>query len=409
MKKLGSIFFYEGYVGVAPTIINIAKIFDKSGYLVDIYATENEYPPPGKIGAEVETIYFRKVFKVVEFLKTTKLKIFAKFKGLVPVFKASIFAFQSLIHFFYSRAGRVGGNINIGVDIYGSVAALINSYILKQKFVFLSLELGMNPDEFKGFAIIVNKLANAAYKRAECVIVQDEERFETLCEIYHYRHPKVFYLPNSSFALEQQDTDTTNFFREKFNLSQEQFPYIVLQAGMINETVCAKPLAQAFASIDNGCALIFHERAARQAGDPYIESLRQINSKNLFLSLEPLPYDQIDKIYTSSTIGLAFYQPSKETGDDFLKIAKASGKLPQYLKHSKPILVSDLPSLSKLVEQYQCGLVIKEPSDPHEMKSALAQIIINYETYSSNAKACFEAEFDFGKKMEPILSFIESL
>jgi len=411
MKKSCSIFFYEGYVGVAPTIINLSKIIEKFGYSVTIYSTQNEYPSPGKIGTDVKVIDFRKEFTLIELLKESKSKILAKFKGLVPVAKAGIFSFQSVIDFFLNQPKNSQENINIGVDIYGSVAALIKAYIFQEKFLFLSLELGEKPDSFRGFATILKYLTNSAYQKAAAVIVQDEERFESLCDNYQYRHPKVFYLPNSPLGIDEQSPpiDPTNYFREKFNLSEERFPYIALQAGMINGTVHAQTLAKTFLSIDNGCALVLHERQARSEKDAYIESLRQINSQNLFLSLEPLPYDQIDRIYTSSTIGLVFYNPPESARDDFLKIAKASGKLPQYLKHGKPILVSNLPSLKQLVEQYQCGLVIKDPSDSDEMNSALGQILGNYDTYSSNAKACFDAEFDFGKKMEPILSFIENL
>jgi glycosyltransferase involved in cell wall biosynthesis len=408
MAKHISIFFYEGYIGVSPTVINLTKVFDSYGYLVSIYATKNGYPEPGEIGEKVEIFYFNKHHKFIDWFQQSHLKIFAKLKGLVPLFKVEIFSFQALTR---NLAFRAKPTINIGIDIYGSAAALINFYIFKQKFLFLSLELKEKPEDYKGLAILLKNLAYWAYQKSECVIVQDEERFEVLCENYKYRHPKVFYLPNSTFALDEQNLclDSTNFFREKFNLSQEKFPYIILQAGMINKTVCAKPLAEAFASLDNGYALIFHERAARQATDPYIELLRQVNSKNLFLSLEPLPYEQIDRIYASSTIGLVFYQPSKDTNDNFLKIAKASGKLPQYLKHGKPILVSDLSSLANLVEQYQCGLVIKDPSNSKEINLAIEQILSNYDTYSSKAKACFKAEFDFGKKMEPILNYIKTL
>jgi len=408
MVKSVSIFFYEGYIGVSPTIINLTKFFDNYGYSVTIYATKNDYPEPGELGEKVEIFYFNKKFKLIDWFQQSNVKILAKIKGLVPVFKLGIFSFQSLMRNLELRAKTT---INIGVDIYGSAAALINFYIFKQKFLFLSLELKEKPEDYKGLAIILKNLAYSAYQKSECVVVQDEDRFEILCKHYKYRHPKVFYLPNSTFALDEQNLnlDSPNFFREKFNLTQEKFPYIILQAGMINKTVCAKPLAEAFASLDNGYALIFHERAARQTTDSYIELLRQVNSKNLFLSLEPLPYDQIDKIYASSTIGLVFYQPSKDTNDNFLKIAKASGKLPQYLKHSKPILVSDLPSLSNLVEEYQCGLVIKDPSDSKEINLAIEQILSNYNIYSSNAKACFKAEFDFSKKMEPILNYIKNL
>jgi glycosyltransferase involved in cell wall biosynthesis len=87
----------------------------------------------------------------------------------------------------------------------------------------------------------------------------------------------------------------------------------------------------------------------------------------------------------------------------------ASGKLTFYLKHGKPVLVSNFLSLSQLVEKYKFGIVINEPSDPQEIKTAIDKIISSYSMYSNNARLCFEQELDFGKKMESILSFIDSL
>jgi len=297
-------------------------------------------------------------------------------------------------------------NINIVIDLPGLIIAFVWFYLFRQKFIFLSLELEQ-PMKSRYISKIFIEMAKLAYKKSECVIVQDEDRFKTVCEYYQYQHAKVFYLPNSSLN-DCPNTNSKNFFREKFNLSKDRFPYIVLQAGMLNELVCSKSLAHAFASIDSGMALIFHGVARKEIReeDPYIQSLRQVNSKNLFISLNPLPYDQIDKIYASSTIGLAFYA---NIGDNFNKIAMASGKLTFYLKHGKPVLVSNFLSLSQLVEKYKFGIVINEPSDPQEIKTAIDKIISSYSMYSNNARLCFEQEFDFGKKMESILSFIDSL
>ena len=175
---------------------------------------------------------------------------------------------------------------------------------------------------------------------------------------------------------------------------------------MISDYVCSKSLAHAFASIDNGCALMFHGVDQKGLEDPYIQLLQQVNSKNLFLSLNPVPFEQVDQIYASSTIGLAFYA---NMGDNFTKIGMASGKLAFYLKHGKPVLVSNLPSLSQLVEKYKFGIVINEPSNAQEIKLAIDTILGSYNTYSNNAKLCFKAEFDFETKIKPILSFMDSL
>jgi glycosyltransferase involved in cell wall biosynthesis len=388
-----SIFFYEGNIGVSPTIINLSKILEEHGYLVTIYAKKSDDSQPGEIG-NVKILYFE-TNKLIQFISKNK-----KLDNVVRLFDFSGEVLFKEIQNLRNKSNQK--NINIGVDIYGLIVALLCFYFLKQKFFVLSLELYKPPKS-------LIKIVSLAFRKAEGVIIQDEDRLKTLCRFYEYQHPQVFYLPNSPLPFDDKNLTqvTENYFREKFNLSQEKFPYIISQAGMIRDKVFSKSLAKAFTSIDNGCALILHASKRKNEEDPYIKSLRQVNSKNLFLSLDPLPYDQIDKIYASTTIGLAFYEG--EDDDNFSKISMASGKLSHYLKYGKPVLVNDLPSLSSLVEKYEFGLVIKEPSDSQEIKSAIDQIISDYEKYSNNAKACFEAEFDFYKKMEPILSCMESL
>ncbi|MFB2837563.1 hypothetical protein [Floridanema evergladense] len=399
MNKSCSIFFYEGYVGIAPTVINATKLLVRNGYSVNIYGRDNKYAEPGEMGEKVRIFYFR------EFSNKFELLSYMGLKKDSSGFKFIIYAIQCLIQVLKnSRASEQKKQINIGIDVYGSIAALLSFYLFKQKFLFLSLELR----ELNKFSSIIGSLAKLAYKKSAAAIVQDEDRFATLCEQYEYRHPKVFYLPNSPLNEPNSFTDenSANYFREKFNLSQERFPYIILQAGTIDEIFLSKPIAEAFASIDNGCALIFHEPFPKPLTHPYIKSIQSVNSKNLFISTDPVPYQEVDKIYASATICLALYQACD---DNCSKIAMASGKLAHSLKMGKPVIVNDLPSLRELTEKYQFGFIIKEPFDPEEIKMAIEAIVNDYEMYSRNAKLCFEAEFDFEKKMEPILEFMENV
>jgi len=406
MQRGCSIFFYEGYVALAPTIINISKILDKCGYLVSLFATQHkEIPQPERIGTGVKIVDFPTPSKLYLLLNRPGLRIFGEILNLI-IFCFRCFAELSQSHY---KTEKLKSNINIGIDLHGSVIALISLFLLKQKFIFLSLELPAElPQKTKTVFKPFIEITKLAYRKSEAVIVQDEDRFKTLCKYYDYQHPKVFYLPNSPLNDFSHKANTENFFREKFSLSEEEFPYIVLYAGILHEVVYSKALAHAFNSIASEYVLIFHGVAPKgfKEEDPYIQSLRQLNSKNLYLSLQPLPYDQVDKIYASSTIGVAFYA---NQDDNYTKIAKASGKLAQYLKHGKPVLLSNLPSLNQLVEKYPFGIVIKNPSDAEEIKLAIAQIINYYDEYSKSARLCFEAEFNFEKHIEPILSFMDSL
>ncbi len=407
MKKLCSIFFYEGYIGVAPTIINLCKTLNDDDYSVIVYATENPFPKPDKISSQTQIVYFRKANAIPIILRILLiLKYKFKLNTLLPIFDLILFVIPCLIYQTNNiKFSSFRRNINIGIDTNGSILALVRFYLFREKFIYLSLELN-HPSSLTGFSKIINILEKLAYRKSNFVIVQDKDRFKTLCEYNQYQHPKVFYLPNSPTSSNSLITDTKfkNYFREIFNLSEDKFSCIILQAGMIQDAVFSKELAQAFVRIKNSWALVFHEREQREIDDSYIKELQEINSKNLFLSLKPVPYEQIDRVYESATIGLAFY---RNLDDNFSQISMASGKISHYLKYGVPILVNNLASLSKLIDTYKVGIVINDPLNSLEIELAIKKILDQYDLYSTNAKICFEEEFDFSKKVEPILSALK--
>lgn len=407
MNKTCCIFFYEGYVGVAPTVINLAKSLSAQKYSVTIYATKNDYPKIDLANDNINIIYFLKGYNIPtinNFYNWLYQK--NKFTGLIQIIEIIIFILQALLYSFKNyRFLSPQTSFNIGIDTNGSILALIHKYIFKSKFAYLSLEI-TSLAYYKKLARLLKLIEYIAYRKAECIIIQDKDRFQSLCKYNHYQHPNVFYLPNSSSindSFSSLANQNSNYFRNIFNLSQNNFSTLVIQAGMICNEVYSQELASAFSSIKNGVALIFHERQKKSLQDPYIKSLTEINSTNLLLSLDPLPYEEIDRVFESATIGLAFY---RNIDDNFSQIAKASGKLSFYLKHGKPVLVNNIESLSTLVQTYKIGIVINNPSDPIEIESAIKVILDNYSFYSKNAKNCFAQEFDFANQVNPLLSLI---
>jgi len=78
----------------------------------------------------------------------------------------------------------------------------------------------------------------------------------------------------------------------------------------------------------------------------------------------------------------------------------ASGKVAQYLRCGKPVVVSDLPGMADLIRRYNCGAVIKEPS---ELKDALQTVFDDHETMVLNAINCFNTEFSLDRYSGPII------
>ncbi|MBW4615107.1 MAG: hypothetical protein KME21_17905 [Desmonostoc vinosum HA7617-LM4] len=410
MNKTYCIFFYEGYISIAPTVINLAKSLSEQEDRVIIYATKTNYPIFNPPNEKIAVVYFLKGYDIPlinSFYNFLNFKI-KKFISIIPLIELILFVFQAFLYTLKNyQFVSPHQNISIGVDTNGSILSLINFWIFRKKFAYLSLEI-TSLSYFGQLSKVVKYLECIAYQKAETVIIQDEERFKSLCSYNNFQHPNVFYLANSTSSLDNNYLnihDENNYIRKMLNLSKEKFPSLVLQAGMICNDVYSEELAYAFKSIDNGCALIFHSSHKTDIQNPYIQLLQEINSTNLFLSLNPLPYEEIDKVFASATIGLAFY---KQINDNYAQIAKASGKLSFYLKHGKPVLVNNLESLSALVQKYQIGVVINDPTDSIEIQSALKTILDNYSFYSQNAITCFTEEFDFANQAKPLLSLMSN-
>ena len=430
MAEQCAIFFYEGYVDTAPTIINLSKTLADTGHSVHIYASNKRYASSHSVGDGIAVHYVDSIPDIPGLLRLTepirhypnfalykdgnkregfrfklkKLSLFTAF-GFYTSINLILFVVNYGIYRFLKRQWCPCAKVNIGVDTYGSILALFNYYIRREKFIYLSLELN-EPQQLGVLGWPIRWLERLALRKSESVIIQDADRFKTLCEYQNYQHPSVFYLPNTGYmpkGAKDVFEGSNNYFRDLFHLDPSLYPYIVLHAGMTNDITCSKAIAQTFASLNHGCALILHDSEGKGAKDPYIQSLQHTNDKNLFLSLKPVAFDQLDQLYQSASIGLALYS---NVDSSFMKISLASGKLAYYLKHGKPVLVSYSESLQALVDEYEIGCVIRDPSCVAEVELALDKILKNYTDYSNNCRRCFREKFDSERVINSLLSHI---
>lgn len=387
-----AIFFYEGYLGVSPTNVNLAKALAQAGYDVTIYTrSRRDAPDAGELPG-------------VKVVRLRPGRIAGLANRLVPFTTSLLFMLRGLAAELWVAAKGGGRTVYVGVDIQGGMAAALSSAVLRRRFVFVSLELRIAPEQKRG---VRGALARLAYRHAAAVLAQGPDRFELLAREFGWRHKTTFTLPNSPFAdaPAAPPAGGENLFRAKFAIPAGE--RIAVQAGMINKITCCDALAKGFAGVGDW-ALVLHERFKRSPDEPYLAALRASNSRNLYLSLDPLPYDQVDQVFVAADVGLAFYQPETADDDNF-RFISSSGKLPHYLKHGKPVLVSDLPPLVELIEAYHCGLVVENPADPSEVGAALRRIASRYDEFSRNAARCFSERYEFGKGVEPVIKLMADL
>ncbi len=114
-----------------------------------------------------------------------------------------------------------------------------------------------------------------------------------------------------------------------------------------------------------------------------------------------LPFQEIDKIYSSADIGFALY------GDQDLNhqyTGMSSGKLFNFMKACVPMITNDTPSSKKAVEETGCGVCIKDIS---EIGKAIYQILENETEFRMNCKRSFE-RFRFERNYLNVTDVLEN-
>lgn len=279
--------------------------------------------------------------------------------------------------------------ICLAVDEFGAIGALLAN---ARPVFYISLELPSRAANFS--AALFTDLHSRLYRHACAVAIQDSDRLAELNSVLKARSPKnVFYLPSAARP-EKLAVSGENYLRQKLGIGAN-FRYILLHAGSTGELFLPRPYLKAFAQL-NDCAVVVHGPGALSISGEFPDA------KNFFFSEELLPYDQIDRLFSSCDVGLNFYDP---INPNFALMGRSSGKMSFYLKHGKPVIANNLPSLSSFISNHQCGLVVDEPS---VVADAVRQILDNYAFYSTNAERCFLEALSFDKFAEPILEWIDN-
>jgi glycosyltransferase involved in cell wall biosynthesis len=96
-----------------------------------------------------------------------------------------------------------------------------------------------------------------------------------------------------------------------------------------------------------------------------------------------------DELVASADVGLATYS-LELLGYRATLMGLASGKIARYLRCGLPVVATDLPTVRKYLERYDCGYCA---DDPAGFGALLPSITNRYGELSRNASRCFEELF----------------
>lgn len=382
--------FWEGYLGVAPTVVNVARRFAELGTQVDILTFEGgeKYPPPPSFTENVRVIQLEKFSRRKSWVKSDRfVSRVGRFVDLVTIAKSALI-----------QARKTRYRFVIGIDTIGIIIgylAVVASNAVRPIFVYWSLEIVFRRELAGWFMRTAKLLERGLSRRVDLIVIQDQQRAELLRQENKIDGIRTAFVPNG--AMGRSGLKRRHYLHDLLNL--DKCTRVVLYAGVIHELAMSLELAASTKEWPSSYLLVLHERMKRNKDEPYLKAIQEAAGARIRLSLDPVSLDDVDNVFASAFIGIVLY--SAELGNNVSSVAFASGKLSYFLRNGIPVIVNSLPGLRSVVETARCGLVVDDLS---EIAAAINEIEKDYSYYSRNALTCFDTWFDFRRKFDEAFS-----
>ncbi len=390
--------FWEGYLGVTPSLIHAIEALARHGFQVDVIIREPALAyaaPPVFDASQVRIVRLQRV-AVTSIARGSAATWIGR---MVHSFTEHVDRVRFL-RLCRSLGARERYLAAIGVDEDGVLGAARLLAGRPSRLIFWSLELGTLAGSRDPVRRWVHRRAQRVIGRANVRIVQDPDRARSLATL-HGEAPGVTRLVPNAPAGPALDVHS-RFFHDRFALPADQL--VILHAGGIVPEMLGLELARAAASWPANWSLVLHERQSRSPDDPYLRRVQEAGAGRVLLSLEPVGYAQLDSLFASATVSLALY--SDRHGANYQLMAGASGKLAHSCRVGVPVVCSNLPGLRALVEGHGAGLVV---DDPMQIEAAVTSILVDYARFREGAFNCYREAMEFDQRFAAVLGDLDRM
>jgi hypothetical protein len=430
-KMRATLFFFEAYLGAAPTVVSAVNELCDRGYEVDIFYVKSilKTPQP-KLPALVNerccALWSPRLFQLMiraarkwnalrrhwqrndafVLLRRTFMmhRVEVQIESFTGLRKRGRLWLEGMMRLtentefaLFCRRYYKTSDVVIAFDMTG-LWAMSLVVPAGTRFIYWSLEI-LLPSEARDWgARRLKRREMRMLPIADVVVIQTRERLRLLTQNVRISEQRVVFVPNSPNAPRDPNC-RRDFFNELFEIATERT--IVLHAGWIDPIFRSLELASACSSWPDDFVLVFHERERRDLGDPYIAAIKKAGGDRVKLSLNPLPLEQIDTVYASASIGLVCFEAIDA---NFASMLGSTGKLAYYLRWGLPVIFvcTQRPAL---LDQWDIGLWVSKTED---VAHALEAVKSDYARYSQNAKNYYAECFDFKRAFIRMMGVYES-
>ena len=267
----------------------------------------------------------------------------------------------------------------IGGDPGSFIAAHFLARRKKGTLIHWSLELHIEED-LENFGLRVLKRKEKKYNQhALCTVDFGDIRCKILQEENGLDPGTMISIPNSQIG--QGNMERNYYFNDKFNIPRDKV--IILHAGgLFAPELYVKDIFQSIPEWPDEYTLVLHTHQRDYPLSGFSIPQEYINTK-IFLNDDPVPFDQLDMVYSSCDIGIMIHGPANMGFDKNLYYSDLSvGKIFHHLKVGVPLIVRNLPGYPEFFEGRQSGVCVNGPSG---IMPAIRRIMANHEQYRSNA------------------------
>jgi|GEM_PF-6251263 len=368
-----------GSVDHQPGIMHAAEAFADAGYSVDLFLVRNLcYAEPRFKSPRIRVHLMPWTFDVAREPRWIATVAFALW---LPWITQSNYV-----------AVFAGG-------IRGLFAAWFLSLFRRCRIINLQLELYIGKKLNTRAARLFKWWERRAISLSWLSLIHDEHRAQMLSADARISRSCIELLPNAPRG--QGRIVSSRMLHKRFRLPEET--RLLLAPGTVNPAFESEETVRAAQDLPEGWCCVIHSAQRRGREEAYIRRLEAANvHQRALLSLEPVPFAQVEELMASATIGLALY--GRAGGPNTTEVGLASGKLCHFLQLGVPVIVSDFPSLREFVLTHRVGLPLR---DFAELPKLIAEIESDLAGYRSRAAACFTRELSYDTHFRRVLDRLE--
>ncbi len=333
-------------------------------------------------------------------VRKTMVQTYYRIKGIGPLYKrlngSPQWGTPEFIRLITQKCTQKSYGGVIAVDVRELI--LCHQVIAGVPIIYYSIELHhrRHPAFYSSHLTPLKNAEAVAFKDVVAVIIQDEERARFLWQDNHrpYEPDKVILFPVSYMG--HSSIKRSNYFRSLYPEYDKQ--KLLVQMGNIHEYRRSDELIKMASTCPDKYTMIFHGFCSQS----YKKAINSIDNLHCRYS-QPVESIEVEKVAAGADIGLVFYL---DNNFNERLIAHASATFALFMKCGLPVLAGNVGSLSRIVRQYNCGIVVE---DLGNLFHAADQIMADYESYSYNAVRCFEGEHQLSHYCENLIDRLTEL